>query len=182
MKKFITFTSVLGLVLFFTAFNGNAQGKGQGQGHAPVVTGSSQGHDVSSDHGSSKVKSDDHGEHTPKTNSDFATRISNNPELNARILKLLPMGMDLKTAAMGFKNQGQFIAALHVSKNLNIPFDQLKAKMTGSDPESLGKAIHELRPTLPEKQVEVEADKAEEQAKVTVKDTTTKKDATKKIS
>jgi hypothetical protein len=41
-------------------------------------------------------------------------------------------------AESGFKNHGQFIAALHVSKNLNIPFDQLKAKMTSSLPMSLG--------------------------------------------
>jgi len=34
---------------------------------------------------------------------------------------LLPPGTDLKTAESGFKSHGQFIAALHVSKNLNIP-------------------------------------------------------------
>src|SRR5439155_26462097 len=39
--------------------------------------------------------------------------------------------LTLQAASAGFKNQGQFIAALHVSHNLNIPFDQLKAKLTG---------------------------------------------------
>ena len=34
-------------------------------------------------------------------------------------------------AAYGFKNQGQFIAATNVSRNLGIPFDQLKLQMTG---------------------------------------------------
>jgi hypothetical protein len=38
----------------------------------------------------------------------------------------------LQTAASGFKNQGQFIAALHVSHNRNIPFDQLKTDMMTS--------------------------------------------------
>ena len=34
-------------------------------------------------------------------------------------------------AAYGFKNQGQFIAATNVSRNLGVPFDQLKLQMTG---------------------------------------------------
>jgi hypothetical protein len=54
--------------------------------------------------------------------------------------------MSLQTAATGFHNEGQFIAALHVAHNLNIPFAQLKAEMTGSDHDSLGQAIHDLRP------------------------------------
>ena len=86
------------------------------------------------------------------------------------------------TAESGFKNPGQFIAALHVSKNLNIPFDQLKAKMIGvtvqangqtttSTPESLGKAIHELRPDMTEDQAKDAAKIAEKQASDTEKDT-----------
>jgi hypothetical protein len=77
-------------------------------------------------------------------------------------------------AESGFKNHGQFIAALHVSKNLNIPFDQLKAKMTSSLPMSLGRAIHALQPDMPANQVNEEANRAKKQAKVTAKiDTTT---------
>ena len=34
-------------------------------------------------------------------------------------------------AAYGFRNQGQFIAATNVSQHLTIPFEQLKAYMTG---------------------------------------------------
>ena len=34
--------------------------------------------------------------------------------------------VETANGASGFKSQGQFIAALHVSHNLNIPFDQLK--------------------------------------------------------
>jgi len=34
-------------------------------------------------------------------------------------------------AAYGFKNLGQFVAATNVSKNLGIPFQQLKVQMTG---------------------------------------------------
>ena len=42
--------------------------------------------------------------------------------------------MTLDQASKGFKNQGQFIAALHVSRNLNIPFADLKTAMTGINP------------------------------------------------
>ncbi len=34
-------------------------------------------------------------------------------------------------AAYGFKNLGQFVAATNVSRNLGIPFEQLKIQMTG---------------------------------------------------
>jgi len=61
-----------------------------------------------------------------------------------------------------------------------IPFDQLKAKMTGvsvnaagqttnSTPMSLGQAIHALRPDLPANQASAEAKKAEKQATLTEK-------------
>jgi hypothetical protein len=53
-------------------------------------------------------------------------------------------GGDLKTACSGFKNLGQCIAAMHVAKNLNLSFDDLKNKMSGSSSESLGKAIQDL--------------------------------------
>ena len=76
---------------------------------------------------------------------------------------------DYEFAIHRFRNQGEFIAALHVSKNLDIPFDQLKAKVTGEHAMSLGKAIHELRPNLTEKQVKTEEEKAEKQAKETEK-------------
>jgi len=48
---------------------------------------------------------------------------------------MLPKGMTLNEASKGFKNQGQFIAALHVSQNLGIPFADLKTAMTGITPK-----------------------------------------------
>lgn len=74
-------------------------------------------------------------------------QIAANPKLVERLTPLLPPGMTLAAAAAGFKNQGQFIAALHVARNLDIPFATLKAAMTGTGHDSLGQAIHELRPT-----------------------------------
>jgi hypothetical protein len=48
------------------------------------------------------------------------------------------MTMTLDQASLGFKNQGQFIAALHVSQNLGIPFTLLKSNMVTVTPGTLG--------------------------------------------
>ena len=72
-------------------------------------------------------------------------------------------GQEPQTACSGFKNMGQCVADAHVAKNLDIPggFDALKAKMTGSDAVSLGKAIEQLSPQANGK---AEAKKANKQA------------------
>jgi hypothetical protein len=95
-------------------------------------------------------------------------KITGNPALVARLTPLLPTGLTLTNAANGFKNQGQFIAALHVSKNLNIPFASLKTEMTGTDHDSLGQAIQELRPTA---SVKTAVKTAEQQARADIKAT-----------
>jgi hypothetical protein len=80
---------------------------------------------------------------------------------------MLPANMSLNNASSGFRNQGQFIAAVHVSQNLGIPFADLRAAMLGLPrpgttptpnttgtttpnttltPLSLGQAIKQLRP------------------------------------
>jgi hypothetical protein len=88
-----------------------------------------------------------------------------NPNLQQRLQVLLP-GINVTDAAKGFKNWGQFVAAAHVSHNLNIPFADLKAKMTGSTPMSLGQAIHALKPagTATDSDVKREVKKAETEA------------------
>jgi hypothetical protein len=103
---------------------------------------------------------------TPPAPTTIAQRIDAHPRLVARLQPLVPAGMTLDQAAQGFKNEGQFIAALHVSHNLNIPFDEVKAEMTGTDHDSLGQAIHDLMPTANAK---AEARKAEAQAKEDLK-------------
>jgi hypothetical protein len=90
-----------------------------------------------------------------------AGSITNNAALSSRVQTLLPSGESVTNAAAGFEDQGQFIAAAHAAHNLNIPFDQLKAQMTGKDQSSLGKAIQKLRPDLDGKDAkENEADRA----------------------
>jgi len=190
MKKFLSVLFVFMLVSYLsTVALAQAKGIGQAQGHAP---------DVSRDHGQNHDKNIDHDSNHAGTaaqkESKLEARIERNPGLKSKIESLLPPNTDLKTALSGFKNDGQFMAALHVSKNLGIPFDQLKATMlgtnpqltatttgstttgsttTGSKPMSLGQAIHTLQPNLSAKDAEKEADKAENQARVDIKITTT---------
>jgi hypothetical protein len=98
----------------------------------------------------------------------FITQIEQNPRLMSRLQPLLPSGTTLESAAQGFRNEGQFIAALHVSQNLKIPFTDLKAEMTGKDRDSLGQAIHELRPNGDAKAA---AKTAEQEAETDIKAT-----------
>src|SRR5215813_7071704 len=168
MKNFIVFLCLLGVAMYWSNGSAYAQKSGSSQG-------SSLNHGHSQDTTPDKAKV-----HEAKADweTKFNERIQNDAAFRSRIQSLLPPGTDLKTAESGFRNHGQFIAALHVSKNLMIPFDQLKAKMTGvsvdaagqttnSTPMSLGRAIHELRPTIPENQASQEAERAEKQAKET---------------
>jgi len=67
-----------------------------------------------------------------------------NPNLRARLEAMLPSGMSLEDAAEGFRNQGQFIAALQQSQNHDISFADLKAEMTGDNALSLGQAMRKL--------------------------------------
>ena len=67
-----------------------------------------------------------------------------NPQQRARLEAMLPSGVTLEQAAEGFRNQGQFIAALQQSQNHDISFGDLKAQMTGDNPLSLGEAMRTL--------------------------------------
>jgi hypothetical protein len=102
-----------------------------------------------------------------RSNSGVATRIQSNPELAARVQSMLPSGMSMNTASAGFKNEGQFLATLHASQNLNIPFEQLKTKMTGSAAASLGSAIQASKPGMTANEAKTEARRAETEAKAT---------------
>jgi hypothetical protein len=103
------------------------------------------GHDADHDNDANEHEhSGKHGDHD--SHGSIAAKLSSNTKLAATLQALLPPGTNLQTAAQGFKNLGQFVAAVHVSNNLGIPFDQLKSKMAGPPPESLGQAIHALQP------------------------------------
>lgn len=102
----------------------------------------------------------------PRTASQLLT---SNTKLASHLAKVL--GVDSKTLlgdANGYKNLGLFVAAYHVSKNLNIPFDQLTSTMA-SNGGNLGKAVHTLQPNLSKKQVKSAVKTAKHQAKSDIK-------------
>jgi hypothetical protein len=101
----------------------------------------------------------------------IAAKISSHPQLNAKITALLPAHTTLNQASTGFKNQGQFIAALHVSRNLGISFAALKADMTTKH-MSLGQAIQAVKHTSTTTAT-TQASKAEQQADRDAKSTAT---------
>jgi len=122
-----------------------------------------QGNGASNNGGNDKTQGAN-GASSLGTSSDVSLRVSQNAGLSAQLQPLLPAGTTLAGDATGFRNQGQFVAALHVAHNLNIPFDQLKARLTGSNPVSLGKAIEGLRPDLDKKTVKSNTELADRQA------------------
>lgn len=110
-------------------------------------------------------------------------QLTKNTALASKISDLT--NMPAQQACSGFKNLGQCVAAAHVSKNLGITFDCMKADMTGvaapsSDScpvspnvsgkgMSLGKAIQTLSPTSNSK---LEGKKANKQAQQDIKNST----------
>jgi len=181
-------TALISLTLVSTLVAGSAFGQGQGKGVGVGVGAGSQtkvgvgggagvkvpGADVgvkTKTDVNAKTSVEGQGTNAKKADGEttFATRIESNQKLATKLQPMLPTGVTIKDAAADFKNQGQFIAALHVSQNLKIPFDQLKAKMTGDSSVSLGAAIKALRPEMSENQATEEAKKAEKAAKETEK-------------
>jgi len=135
-----------------------------GVGVAPILA--QHGHGAGAGH----IETPDHtpqmgAGHMPAGMHDSASQLTHNPALASKLQALLPAGTNIQTAANGFKNLGQFVAAVHVAHNLNIPFDQLKAKMTGPNAESLGHAIHDLEPNLSGQTVKSDVKTGEHQAK-----------------
>jgi hypothetical protein len=113
-------------------------------------------------------------------------KLTKNTNLAAKLTARLPAGTDLMAASAGFRNLGQFVAAVNVSSNLKIPFDQLKTKMV-TDGKSLGQAIQALKPvasaTIEAQHAEYDARgmiaDSEQQPQVSASTTTTSKTKTK---
>jgi hypothetical protein len=79
------------------------------------------------------------------TLSPVQLKLQKNTNLASKLQSRLPLGTDLTLAASGFRNLGQFVAAVHVSSNLGIPFVELKTRMVDQG-MSLGQAIKDARP------------------------------------
>jgi hypothetical protein len=83
----------------------------------------------------------------PTTPNKVSTKLTANPAQLAKVTAMLPEGMSLEQASAGFRNQGQFIAALNASKNRGLLFADLQKAMT-VDGMSLGQAAKYVQ-TLP---------------------------------
>ncbi len=98
-----------------------------------------------------------------------SVRLANHPAFTAalgtRLAPLLPAGTTVQADAAGFRTLGQFVAAVHAANNLNIPFAELQAKMTGPNAESLGQAIQSLEPNLTPRTVRADVKQAKGQAR-----------------
>lgn len=94
--------------------------------------------------------------------------IARNERLSTKLQPLFPPGTDMTVASQGFKNTGQFVAAAHVSKNLEIPFDEIKSRVASGD--SLGDAVRALKPNMDKGEVKRQVKEAERQAKKDLKE------------
>jgi hypothetical protein len=100
---------------------------------------------------SGKVKANKSGKKAVGTGGDLVLspvqqRLHDHPRLADRLRREFRDG-DLMLGADGFRNLGQFVAAVNVSNNHGIPFSTLKARMVG-DGMSLGQAIQAERRDL----------------------------------
>jgi hypothetical protein len=143
--KVIVLPAVFAITLAFGVLPAFAQ-----RGHAGSIGGGRGMEPPSGGMGAPGTSRANHGPYNLPTMGERKTPeqlLSQNTKLSARLQSLLPAGTSPQAAASGFKNLGQFVAAVHVSHNLSIPFSQLKAEMAGSR-MSLGKAIHQLKPSV----------------------------------
>jgi hypothetical protein len=107
-------------------------------------------------------------------------KLQRNTKLASKLQSRLPAGTNLTVASSGFRNLGQFVAAVNVSNNLGIPFAQLKTRMVDQG-MSLGQAIQDARPkttdtTVVVRRAETDADaliRTTEQTTTTTATTTT---------
>jgi hypothetical protein len=144
---------------------GNAPTMGQGMGQDRGMGSGSMGPSM----GRTGTEQGRNGGNNPSTGGKKTPDqlLTQNTKLASNLQTLLPAGTNLQDAVSGFKNLGQFVAAVHVSHNLGIPFDQLKDRMIAGD--SLGKAVHELNPNLSNKDTKAAIKKGKQEAKSDIK-------------
>ena len=154
------------MLILFLSVGATSFGQSRGQGRGPVggpPAGIGNSQVQHGDHGQANKPSESN-KSTSSPRNDVSARLSEDTALTSKLQGMLPAGTNMQTAASGFKNVGQFVAAVHVSKNMNIPFDQLKGAVL-TNHRSLGDAIHDLKPEITTDAAKAEAKKAEEQAK-----------------
>ena len=148
----LCFGMMLAVCLYLSAKPAAAQ-RTQAQGRGETAHGSDRPHAASSSAG-------DAAKAGAKTPGELLTQ---NKKLSDKLSTILkqqnPPVTDLQAASQGFKILVVFVSAVHISDNLGIPFDQLKAQAQTSG--SYSNAIHVLKPDADAK---AEIMKAAEQA------------------
>jgi hypothetical protein len=89
--------------------------------------------------------------------------VTSDDRLAARLRPLVPPGKTLSDAAAGFKNEDQFMATMHAANDNGIAFSDLKDRVTAG--QSLGAAIHDLKPSMDANASASAAASAEEQSR-----------------
>jgi hypothetical protein len=140
--------------------SGNAHAAGSGNSHSSTTTKSST---------STPTSTTAAGTGSTTTLTPVQQKLQKNTNLADKLRTRLPKNTDLMDAAEGFRNLGQFVAAVNVSNNLGLDFTQLKTRMV-DDGMSLGQAIQDGKKTV---DVETEVRKAETEADSMIKSTTT---------
>ena len=77
----------------------------------------------------------------------------------------LPQGTDLNAAAAGFRRLELFVATVHASNNVDVPFYELKRRIV-NDGMTLGQAIQDI---LPKSRYWDEARRAEDEAAAAIR-------------
>ncbi len=153
------------------------------QGRPSGTPGASGSMGTSATHGNSASAAGGHGSSNAMASTNPGSVLEHNSHLATKLETLTGTTnlTDLEKDASAFKNFGQFVAAAHVSKNLNIPggFAALMCDMTtktatgatstctNTTKMSLGKAIQTLDPRADPKS---ESKKAMNQANQDIKD------------
>lgn len=166
---------------------------GQSGSHGPATKPVSSTHSSASTHGSGNTHASGGGNtHTASGTSKTTTKststtaptttatgttttltpvqqkLQKNTNLADKLRGRLPENTNLMDAAEGFRNLGQFVAAVNVSNNLGLDFTTLKTRMV-DDGMSLGQAIQDVKKTA---NVDTEVRRAETQADAMIKSST----------
>jgi hypothetical protein len=134
MKSRIVSVAMIAIAISLSASSIAANGGGGGNGGSH---GGGSGAGGPQSRGVENKPSDN--DQSAKTSKTFSNHLAEDKNLSSKLASLLPADTNLQDASAGFKNLGQFVAAVHVSKNLGIPFTDLKAKMM--DGQSIGMAV-----------------------------------------
>ena len=104
-------------------------------------------------------------------------KLQKNTNLTDKLRTRLPQGTDLMKASDGFKNLGQFVAAVNVSSNHpDVKFADLKTRMVDQG-MSLGQALQSVK-KMSNSSAQTEVQRAETEANEMIKSTTATSNAT----